>query len=378
LPGGEQYVATIKCVAVKPAASDYLTALVLAGVNDAAGSMITSSPFLLGAIPDMLGGGTPASPYQIETVAHLKKLANQVNIGDDKTDTYYELVNDLDLSAISNWTPIGTYAIFLPFSGSFDGNGNTISGLKINNDLKSQGLFGYIDGGTVTNLGIVDADITAGNAGGIVGVVNNGNISNCYVTGTISSNGGVGGIACSVFGGSSIINCYFVGDVSGVNYVGGIAGEVNSSSVSKCYAAGTVSGVQFVGGIAGFLYGSVTNCVALNTKLVRTGTSTNTTFGRVAGVLAGGDIPNVIKDNVARSDMQIDFTNAGGGISDTRPGSADGTGIDALSILIADAKTVAFYTTTTHSGPFTLGWNFTAGTGIWEIVTPGTDLPTHQ
>lgn len=94
----------------------------------------------------------------------------------------YVLLNNIDLSGYSEWTPIGTKTS--PFSGTVDGNGNTVSGLKITSCDTYAGLFGYSKG-TVENLtvsGTIDAAATGENndayIGGIAGY-NAGVISNC-------------------------------------------------------------------------------------------------------------------------------------------------------------------------------------------------------
>ena len=82
-------------------------------------------------------------------------------------------------------------------------------------------------------------------------------ITRSYVKGTVqgthSSSGGVGGIVGSSTG--KIEACYAIGNVSSpssAGWVGGVAGEVNNNgTISGCYFSGTVSGTQNVGGVAG-------------------------------------------------------------------------------------------------------------------------------
>ncbi len=68
------------------------------------------------------GSGTQADPYIITTPAELQSMQ------DDLT-AYYKLGNDIDLSSISSWTPIGLYDT--PFTGSLNGDGYIISNLNI-------------------------------------------------------------------------------------------------------------------------------------------------------------------------------------------------------------------------------------------------------
>ena len=98
------------------------------------------------------GNGTPEYPYQIANGAQLAFMAQQVNAGED-ADASFILTSNVDL-ANKAWTLIGI-SLEMPFSGSFDGDGKTISGLFIDTSdagLYAVGLFGVLDGATVSNL----------------------------------------------------------------------------------------------------------------------------------------------------------------------------------------------------------------------------------
>ncbi len=89
------------------------------------------------------GNGTPGNPYQIENVAHLQYLAEQVNKGNTYADTFFILTNHLDLSSVCgingsdtvSWTPIGNEKN--PFKGVFKGGNHTINNLFICNTYDS-------------------------------------------------------------------------------------------------------------------------------------------------------------------------------------------------------------------------------------------------
>lgn len=91
----------------------------------------------------------------ISTAEDLKAIANDLD-GD------YILTNDIDISG-ENWTPIGT--IEEPFKGTLDGDGHTISGLTIEEELYMEneeyyiGLFGVLQGGSHTNA-VTISDLT--------------------------------------------------------------------------------------------------------------------------------------------------------------------------------------------------------------------------
>ena len=186
----------------------------------------------------------------------------------------YVLMNDIDVSSLTptaegNWTPIGTYdepnGIDERFEGIFDGNGHTVSGIKINNSNDNQGLFGAVKNATIKNVGVINADIKSSGyrAGGICGHGSSGSIENCYFSGKISGNDGIGGI-CGI-GGVSILNCYNLGEVSGNGKSGGIIGMIipnsNGNSISNCHNAGTIrSSSSNAGGIVGNCSVNIDNC----------------------------------------------------------------------------------------------------------------------
>ena len=99
----------------------------------------------------------------------------------------------------AGWIPIGTDEV-TAFNGVLDGNGFNISGLycKISQSIPNVyiGLFGY-NKGTIQNLGMINGNIQGISTsldsdsnvyvGGILGYNYNGNISNCYFTGKVSS-----------------------------------------------------------------------------------------------------------------------------------------------------------------------------------------------
>ncbi|MDP8233002.1 MAG: GLUG motif-containing protein [Candidatus Zophobacter franzmannii] len=117
-----------------------------------------------------------------------------------------------------------------------------------------QGLFGYTDGAAISNLGVTDVEISGNwSVGGLVGFNNNdSSITNCYSTGSVMGNSGIGGLVGSNEQ-SSISNSYSTGSVTGSgDYVGGLVGlNENESSISNSYSIGSVIGDSDVGGLLG-------------------------------------------------------------------------------------------------------------------------------
>jgi len=262
-----------------------------------------------------------ATIFTLTTAEQLAGLAALVNgYIEDFSGKTIILGNDIDLSAYASgyggWTPIG-YGYDRSFSGVFNGNGKTISSLTINRTSTYVGLFGSVYGGTVQNLGIVNASISGYNVGGIAGFVySNSSITNCYSTGAVSSidndlfQTGVGGIAGRVSANSSITNCYSTAAVSSTDTgivqtgIGGIAGYVDSySSITNCYSTGAISGRYNAGGIAGYVTGagSITNCYSTGAISGRYYAGlTDTSVGGIAGgVSANSSITGCAALNVS-------------------------------------------------------------------------------
>ena len=116
-------------------------------------------------------GGT----WAIGSTEDLVKLAELTNsTTDNTTGTKFVLSDDIDLSSIENWTPIGDYSTnsSYQFKGTFEGNGHVIRNLKIDRQSKGyQGLFGYTySGSKIQNVGLENVDISGKDyVGGLVG-----------------------------------------------------------------------------------------------------------------------------------------------------------------------------------------------------------------
>ena len=239
------------------------------------------------------GSGTEADPWVIFYPSQLDLLAQKVNgtngyIADNFTKKYFKLgadiaydPNDLDVNG-ENYTAIGTFINDrdYEFGGTFDGDGHTVSGIRINKDKRRQGLFGHInDNGIVKNVTLTNTVITAlCVAGGIVGK-NQGKVENCHVESSVSilaneneetefggiagnNNGGIYGCTssatvsnngktnCKRFGGiagSAKTICYSLvleANISANNYYGAIAGTNNNGLNLKnnYYSSCTVNG----------------------------------------------------------------------------------------------------------------------------------------
>ena len=161
----------------------------------------------------------------------------------------------------NTWTAIGTASNC--FQGCFDGNGYAVRGIYINTQKGYQGLFrnSYSDS-VIANLGVAESYIYGGlYVGGVVGD-NNGTVTNCYNTGSVTGKDYVGGVVGYSLLDSTFTNCYNTGSVTGKDYVGGVVG-CSDSTFTNCYNTGIVNGNDNVGGVVGYNAddgGTVTNC----------------------------------------------------------------------------------------------------------------------
>ena len=174
--------------------------------------------------------------YLISTADELRLFASMVNNGNPGISG--KLTADIELNDIdgwenwgntppaNSWTPIGNY-----FTGTFDGQGHTISGLYIigsDYSIYYAGLFGSLEGGTVENVGVTKSYIQgSGYTGGIVGFMHSGTIRNCYCTGIVRCQRYGGGIAGMSYGYDiTIENCYFAGRISSESVYSDVIGPI--------------------------------------------------------------------------------------------------------------------------------------------------------
>lgn len=211
-----------------------------------------------------------------EQLAGLAALVNESNSFAGKTIV---LENDMDLAGI-DWTPIGDGAYKLNgqgrngvFSGTFDGNGKSISNVKVTHDntvpygsSAYAGFFGKTTNATIKDFSL-DIEITspfdAGDftvIGGAVGQAHTGTVENVQVTVNVTDAASakyVGGI--TGHGYADIKNCSVKGNISpkAAAQLGGIIGMQAGKYIENCYVSANISGgYTIAGGIVGFANGS--------------------------------------------------------------------------------------------------------------------------
>ena len=274
-------------------------------------------------VGDIVGEGTAESPYEIGTLELLKEIPT---LG---LSAHYRLTGDIVINGGTDvWVPIGIDTTTV-FSGSFDGNGysitmGTATEPVVFTTARYAGLFGVIRGdGTTVNVkdltiaGSIISAYAAGNQGatGAVAahILGSGIIENCAVSANVTAHrdapsGGVGGIVGKADTQNSsskllITGCSMTGDVlaDGRNSaLGGIVGSDTFSGgtilAANCYTTGNVTaegrGIH-AGGVVGRHYnfgtgsGSVlvSQCYSTGTVSVN---SKNDVAGGAGDIIVGG------------------------------------------------------------------------------------------
>lgn len=208
------------------------------------------------------------------------------------------------------WTPIADWMgnRTTQYSGTFDGNNKTVSGLYFNGDSTCIGLFGSSESdGNIKNVGVVDSYFKGNDhVGGVCGN-NAGTITNCYNAGNltaIESSATVGGI-CGYNNGGTVTNCYNTGTVTATGSVASVGGVCGCSiaPISNCYNIGTVTATSSsadISGICGYYFGPIKNCYYLADTEDENGGKTTAQFasGEVAYLLSQGCTVVVDKSDV--------------------------------------------------------------------------------
>ena len=214
-----------------------------------------------------LSGGV----YQVGSAGELfwfSALVNGYLTGTQNTAADAVLTADITLVQTLPWTPIGSESN--PYTGTFDGQGHTISGMTIENATGYSGLFGNVTGtvrdftvdGTIT-INTTATDLKVGGAVGCLGTTSaagtvSGVTSKVNITVT-SGKGHIGGVVGSMMGDHEpkVENCLYTGNIkysADADCVAGVVAYIRSGHILNCANRGTVSvnGTGGVGGILGY------------------------------------------------------------------------------------------------------------------------------
>ena len=220
-----------------------------------------------------------------------------------------ELLGEVNLTG--DWTPVGTSNE--PFKGTFDGNGYTITGLKITSGSYI-GLFGYVgEGAEIKNVNLVGANVFGEKrVGALIGQIKgNATVSNCtvdstsHVTGSDSNTGGLIGEAAgtiTVTLENLINNASVTNTENGPSRAAGIIAQVTSGAnvtITNCVNNGAITTNNgYAGGIVAAKQGnskvSFKNCSNV-------GTLTGHYTGSLIAWLVGGNWLSMTNSGDART-----------------------------------------------------------------------------
>ena len=280
------------------------------------------------------GTGTAEDPWQISTAEQLYR------IHDDLT-AHYILIADIDLSAYENWTPIGAFQSLsdapedaevphpdYAFTGTFNGDGHTISNLTVSSDAPmGAGLFGCAAG--TENGAAYIRNFTLKNV----------NVSGFYL---------VGGAVGLQFMNCPVSDIHLVGEntLTGMRGIGGIVGT-GFDLISKCSATADIVVQGDDGACAGLIAGgttmsSVKNCEVTGGKITAEGNAT-WGFGALCGAPWGaaeitdckvsGTVITVSGENNRLVGGLVGF---GGTYDPTAPAQITGCTVEDVTIIVSE------------------------------------------
>lgn len=220
------------------------------------------------------------STITIKTAEDLAELSRNCTLDTWSQGKTVILENDLDLHGV-DFTPIPT------FSGSFQGNGHTISGLTLTGSGNVRGLFRYIqNGATVQDLTVIGTIHPNGHQDdlGLLAGSNAGRILNCIASGTVMGDNRIGGLVGINETGGELVGCAFSGSITGKHSTAGVVGE-NRGTLTRCSNSGSINTQDLeddpktdytnlaqlnsmenvpaytdVGGVAGYSKGTIQSC----------------------------------------------------------------------------------------------------------------------
>ena len=269
--------------------------------------------------PNYILSGSTLDICNATGLEDVDKSQTNLTIGTTTTDPLTDTINleeNMNLGGSYSWKRLGNFST--PFTGTFNGNGYTVSGYTIAPSSTSSnyrlGFIGYLGSsgkvenpGVTGNIGTSSTPVTGYCVGGLVGM-NVGTITNSYAKGSITSTGSIvgglvgknvgtitnsyatglvtdsGGSSCLIGGfvgfnyKGSITNSYATGLVTdsggSSSFIGGFVGSNYKGTITNSYAKVCVSGLNYVGGLAGYNnLGTITNSYATGEVVAESGSS---------------------------------------------------------------------------------------------------------
>ena len=209
------------------------------------------------------GSGTKADPYLIFNPIQLHNIRNFTGYD----DVYFKLMSDIDLtefiddnSPTEGWEPIGS--VQSPFMGNLDGDGHTISGIRIDRKADCVGFFSCVKNANISNLKIEGTTIKGNShVGAFIGAADNSVINGVSASfNNVDGQKITAGLIGSAQDGCHITSTQYAGavNVAGDNVGGLVSLAYDNVSISKSTVKATsiVGKGDYVGGLVGFSFES--------------------------------------------------------------------------------------------------------------------------
>ena len=277
-----------------------------------------------------------ATTFTINSLEELKSFRDLVNNGKNFKGKTVNLNSSIDLKS-EEWTPIGsgsrisTIISGNSFRGIFNGNGNTISNLKITSGAENSliGFFGGLSNATVKNINFENVDISSAseNVGTVAGAVTGSSIiSGINVKSGKLSASNAGGVIGRLMIEGTIESCTNAADITASTGGGSVAGIVSKAyytrkdkemNIINCTNTGTIEGKYAAGGIVGLSAANVKDCInnanitgptsgGIIGEQLRYGTiESNTNKGNISGSNPVGGIVGWVRYNEKDTSYQL-------------------------------------------------------------------------
>lgn len=307
------------------------------------------------------GSGTEADPYLISSVEDLNEFCTYAK-ANDCTGKVFKQTADIDMAKTALTFPL----VSKEFSGTYDGGGYALKGLKITSyTLTYSGMFSTIAvDGLVKNLTLegeatiakqycgilagkvygtiegilskVNINNTSSCVGGIVAVADTGGrISNCTYAGEFTVNNTKAGGIAYLSRRATLTNCSFTGTFKAgsavKNYIGGIVAEASPSNFYNCTSTGIFpndSTGQYRAGIISYAYVGATSTAYYGTYNIKGCKNHSNLLGAkyIGGIIGSNSMvaANTASNYMYRSHMNVDSCVNYGNIHATCPTSNSG------------------------------------------------------
>ena len=293
---------------------------------------------------DVLPSQDEDGVYLIGNASQLLWFASKVNSGE--TGISGKLTANIDLTSVESWTPMGS--LKQPFTGSFDGDGHSITGMSITFDSDDKsigapylGLFGYVKGTADKKAEIKNLTLTGklnitenyrnsyAYSGGLVGGAEYVSFTDVTVDVAVTAKQGTAPYPWSYIGGfagtvtnADFLRCVNNGTVtSDGDYVSGFVPKSETTTYTACANNGAITGRTKIGGLGAEVKSTkvVDSCNTGAIGLIAYGTGKQAIGGLFAEIRYGSSITRSYNSGAVTGDCYV------GGLVGTLSSSSDST-----------------------------------------------------